>query len=219
MTKNQKERNGARGQGESGANRPAEPLSLRAYARRRGVSPEAVSRAIESGRLRASVTRHTGVPKIADPELADREWAANTDLSRAPDSVKAKAAAAPAASHLEPQPHGGALKRNEALDPDEDAEDDEPTLADWSKEEKQWRAKTAELKYRERAGELVDAASVKAGFIDRITTARTRLLGIPSKAKQQLPHLTIADLEAIDGIVREALEALADQAAAEGAAA
>ena len=47
-------------------------LSLRAYARRRGVSHEAVRRALASGRIAA---RPDG---RIDPEMADRQWGANT---------------------------------------------------------------------------------------------------------------------------------------------
>lgn len=57
------------------------PISLREYARHRaargfvGTSAAAVSKAVASGRLVKSVVRdHRGQPKIADPELADREW-------------------------------------------------------------------------------------------------------------------------------------------------
>ncbi len=59
---------------------PQAPISLRAYAKRRasaglpGCSPEAVSKAVKTGRLRDSVVLVDGEPKIADPELADREW-------------------------------------------------------------------------------------------------------------------------------------------------
>lgn len=54
-------------------------MSLRAYARRRGVSPEAVSKAVADGRLREAIVRDVrGAPKIANIELADREWEANT---------------------------------------------------------------------------------------------------------------------------------------------
>lgn len=68
--------------------------SLRAYARHRGVTLHAVQAAIDSGRLCESVTRDAhGVRKIADVELADREWAANT-LARAdmPDTRPTTAA-------------------------------------------------------------------------------------------------------------------------------
>src|SRR5688572_6934353 len=65
-----------------------EPLSLRAYAAWRknrgfpGGNLQAVQKAIQSGRVAAAVTLVDGVKKIADPELADREWAAHTDQSR-----------------------------------------------------------------------------------------------------------------------------------------
>src|SRR5690606_425861 len=67
------------------------PMTCRAYAKRRGGSAEAVSKAISSGRLRESVTMIGGAPKIIDPDLADAEWEANTqprsDLPRAQQSL------------------------------------------------------------------------------------------------------------------------------------
>ena len=54
-------------------------MSLRAYADHRGVSPEAVSRAIKAGRLRRSVVYVDDRPKITSPEAADVEWAESTD--------------------------------------------------------------------------------------------------------------------------------------------
>jgi hypothetical protein len=48
-------------------------LSLRAYARHRGVSHQAVSKAVRTGRI-------TQLPDgTIDPERADKEWAARTD--------------------------------------------------------------------------------------------------------------------------------------------
>src|SRR3954470_4357597 len=67
-------------------------LSVRAYARHRGSSHQAVLRAIARGRLSAALTTVDGVTKIADVALADQEWAATTDLSKAPDAVKVRAA-------------------------------------------------------------------------------------------------------------------------------
>lgn len=52
--------------------------SLASYARRRGVSTAAVSKAVKRGRLRKSVShRPTGEPFVADFEMADREWVEN----------------------------------------------------------------------------------------------------------------------------------------------
>lgn len=53
-------------------------ISLTAYARHRGVSVEAVSKAIRVGRLRKCVVSVNSQPKVSDVELADEEWAANT---------------------------------------------------------------------------------------------------------------------------------------------
>lgn len=195
---------------------------MSAYARHRGVSTEAVRKAIARGRLVKSVTKDEPA-QIADVQLADQEWAANTDLTRAHDDVKARAAAAlvgndtslhvstpPPARETErgrvltfqeSQPHGGSLKR-EQLEPD-------VTIAAASAAEKHWRSKKAELDYKKAAGELVDAKEMLARFVDLITTSRTKLLGLPSKAKSHLPHLTLKDIDALDAIVREALEELA----------
>lgn len=51
-------------------------MSLRAFARRVGVTHAAVRNAIASGRLKDSVGALKGKPCIADPELAAKEWAA-----------------------------------------------------------------------------------------------------------------------------------------------
>lgn len=195
------------------------PLSLRAYAGHRkgrglpGGTLKSVQRAIAGGRLVDSLVTVDGVKRIADPDQADREWAANTDLSRAP------ASAFPTETHLEPQPHGGSLKRTVAIDEDEREEDDDPlTVARWSAEEKQWRAKMAELRYRERAGELVNAAEMQAVMADDYSMVRTKILGLPSKAKQRLPHLSLDDLATLEDIVREALEDLTAPATTDEAA-
>lgn len=52
-------------------------VSPNEYAARRGVTGRAVRKAIESGRLVASVERHGGRWKV-NPELADQEWERNT---------------------------------------------------------------------------------------------------------------------------------------------
>ena len=56
----------------------SKPTSVRAYARHRGCTHQAVRKAIHEGRLEASITHVKGKPKIADIELADKEWEAKT---------------------------------------------------------------------------------------------------------------------------------------------
>lgn len=172
------------------------PLSLRACAKILGVSPEAVSQAVKSGRLRACVVRdHRDQPKISDVEVAKREWAARTDLSRAPGYVRERA-----------ERRAGGIERRPGLEGVDVP--DELSLSEESAREKHWKARIAELDFRERAGELVDATEMEAHIADAFTKVRTRLLGVPTRAKQQLPHLAAGDIAVLDRLLREALEAL-----------
>jgi phage terminase Nu1 subunit (DNA packaging protein) len=41
-----------------------------------------------------------------------------------------------------------------------------------------------------------------------VTAAKTRLLGVPSKAKARIPTLTVRDIEALEDLIAEALEEL-----------
>lgn len=175
------------------------PLSFRAYARHRGVTLRAVQVAHRSGRLQRSIVMVDGTPKIRSAAAADREWDANTDISKLPDALKVARHGRRAGTRRDRGPRSA---------PQSD-DTQQPDLSDATIRDKHFRAKLAELKYRERAGQLVDAAEVKAEIIDMITVCRTKLLGLPSKVKQRLPHLTLEDLATLDAIVREALEDLA----------
>jgi len=174
-------------------------MSQRAYAKRRGISNVSVNRAIKSGRLSASVN---GDGQIIDAELADREWAASTDLSRANTATLAKQLpVAPPAPEVEPAVEFAVESAGEGM-----------SLADATRIEKVWKARAAELKYREAAKELVPASEVRQAITNAYATVRTHLLGVPSRAKQALPHLTAADVAVLEGLQREALEALVGDA-------
>jgi hypothetical protein len=172
-------------------------LSLRAYAKRRGVSPEAVSKAVESGRLKESVIRVRGAPKIADPDLADREWGSNTrprvDLPPTFSPPAGDPQGAPPPPDDVPDYYDSRAKREAA------AARRETALAD-----------LAELDVLERKAELVPAADVSARWVEVVTVAKTKLLGLPTRIKQRLPHISANDVRVIDDLVREALENLAD---------
>lgn len=183
-------------------------VSLRAYARHRGVSATAVHRAVKSGRLTKSVTiTAAGRPSINSIELADREWAASTDLTKAPTAVivRAEQQQPPAT----PPPAEGAVEDEPGEELPEGDPNRTPTLSDALAREKHWSAKTKELEYKKRIGELVDARELEMRIVDEYSRCRTKLLGLPRKAKAALPHLSHADVVALDNLVREALEDIA----------
>lgn len=162
------------------------PISLRAYAKLRGVSPEAVSKAVSTGRLRESVVMVGGAPKIADPAAADREWEANTQ-----QRVDQPAAAAPRdppeyIAHRTAR-EGAAARRELA------------------------QAKLAELELAEREGKLISLDDARRDVMERYTLVRTRLLGVPTRLAQRMPELAGGEVaQLIDELLREALEELAD---------
>lgn len=76
------------------------------------------------------------------------------------------------------------------------------------------QALEAEQRIATKGKYLVDAREVEARIADDISKARTKLLGLPRKARALLPHLTQADVLALDDLVRQALEELAGPARA-----
>ncbi|AGC43265.1 hypothetical protein MYSTI_01934 [Myxococcus stipitatus DSM 14675] len=163
-----------------------EPLSIRAYAKHRGCSHVAVLKAIKRGRLVKSITPD----KKVIPSIADREWIENTDLTRAPQ--RAPEIQVTAVIPPEPAPSAPPVSINDA-----------------ALRQKHWQAQLAELKYRKAAGELVEVAQVRHHLEDVFRQCRTRLLGLPTRIKQGLPHLTVADHALVDAYIREVLEQLA----------
>lgn len=168
-------------------------VSARAYAAHRGINQMAVSRAI-GVRLTKSVVKNADGSYTIDVDAADREWAENTDLTRVPFE-KRDPAPAPAPAVDAPEPI-------------------ESTVSAAARS-KHWEAKHRELKFKEAARELVPASEVREEVSAAFANCRTRLLEIPTRAKQALPHLTLVDVAALEAVVREALEALAEKAADE----
>ena len=177
-------------------------MSCAAFAREIGVSKMAVSIAIRDRRLLNSVTYdNAGNPKIADPDLARKEWAANTSLGHVHRSPEHAAAAASRGRWVDVSaPIPGEVEGDATQEPDAGASPQQRKA--------HWEALIAERKLRETAGELVPAAEVEAALTETFTTCKTRLLAIPSRAKQEIPALTLDQLAVLERLVREACEEL-----------
>jgi len=178
-------------------------MGLREYARHRGrlglpgTSHVAVRDAIKSGRLKASLTADG--KKVISAAAADAEWLATTKEDRVPiTGPTARARKQPAEAEPVDAPPPNALAaarvRHETA-----------------------RAAIAEMEQRRLEGELVPLDEIRAEVVQRYTTVRTRLLGVPSRLKQRAPHLSATDVRMVDDLIREVLEELADGAAEPGA--
>lgn len=195
----------------------AEGLSLREFGRQIDVSNEAVRKAIKTGKIPADCIAydHKGWPRIIDPKRAAEHWGKNRDPNQVRDKAVMRAGAK----------RGWKQRRGEEPVDDEPAPNSQatgaqgngkltagqslPSITESKAITEAYKARLAKLEYEERSGRLVDAEKVKAGYVAMITTAKTRLLGVPSKAKGRIPHLTVADVEVLEDLIAEALEELA----------
>lgn len=77
------------------------------------------------------------------------------------------------------------------------------------------KANLLELERRQKERLLVARKDVELTWATVVSTARTKILGVPSRVKQRIPHLSLEELEIISAIIREALQEIADQDAAD----
>lgn len=178
-----------------------EPLSIRGYARRRGCSHVAVLKAIETGRLAQAVVEDAKGRRRIDPEVADREWAANTDQAqqrehhRGPDQGELFDTGAP-----EPVRKGGNGKG--------------PSLTDSRAVREVYAARLLQLEYSQRCGDLVERVAVDLEFYRMAKAVREAFERMPERMAAILaaePKQTEVH-RLLEKEVREALELLARDA-------
>lgn len=152
-------------------------------ARALGVHPSAISKALREGRL-SVVQSHDGREMIDGDTLRD-QWNARTQAKMRPVTARRQA---PAPRHQSDVPdYNESRARTEYL-----------------------KAELLELERAEKERELISAAEVAKKWGELVAIARTKVLGIPSKAKQRIPDFPQDAFVILEDIVREALEDLAD---------
>ena len=157
---------------------PDELVSLREYARRRGVSAMAVSKAAKAGRI----TLEGGKVNVT---TADRDWPANTNpgqlaLNRPPIGPSTEA-------------NGGAADPGEGLEVGEIAETDPEKKAAIEAlgsrtqygaaraTREMYLSRLAEIDYKKQTGELIAAEAVRIAAFNAARTARDSLLSMPDR--------------------------------------
>ena len=174
-------------------------LSIRAYARHRGVSHVAVKKAIDSGRITPEADG------TIEPNRADLEWARNTVPARKAAPVKAAPAAveSPRARPQEtPEPAAPALSTGGA------------SLLQARTVNEVVKAQTNKVRLARLKGELVDRNQAIAHVFKLARTERDAWLNWPARISAQMaarldvdPHAMHVALEAA---VREHLQELGE---------
>jgi hypothetical protein len=137
-----------------------------------------------------------GNPLIERDNLEQR-WAAITRTrTDSPNPLR------PAAERTKPQPKPPPPPR--APEPEElPAYNDSRARSEYEK------ANLLELQRKTQEGLLLRREDVELAWGGAVNITRTRLLGVPSTAKQRIPHLEIEEVELLTTLIREALDELA----------
>jgi hypothetical protein len=157
----------------------AEPMSLRAYARHRGVSLRAVQKALKSGRISA---REDG---RLDADVADDNWARNTaPRPQAPARPASKVAATmlatptttPERAHHHSDPHPAPRQSSEPPKLESGLEYSKARAVRES-----YLARLAKIDFEERTEKLVSRNEMQVAAFNRYRTFRDGMLNIPDR--------------------------------------
>lgn len=184
-------------------------ISVAEFATQRGVSPQAVRKAIKAGRLNRSVERKGPRNYVIDPEVAELEWSRNTEpqYQRSAEQINA----------------GKARARGEDVEPPGPppaGKGPAGTYASAKAAAEGYKAMLLKLDYEERTGRLVNAEDMKRVRFesgrrvrDAVLRIGPQMIGEIAKAAGGMTPDQRADvLLVIERHLVGALEALADGA-------
>jgi len=168
------------------------------------VSKQAVHKAVASGRLTGHSDSKGRV--FIDSLTMREEWERNTQkrVGRGPKPPAGTTERTP----MRPDEPTPKERREQATDLARTTEDI-PNYNESRARTEHLKAELLELERKQKEQILVKAEEVEAKWVEIITMARTKILGIPTKAKQRIPDLDTDAISLLDDIVRETLEDLA----------
>jgi len=211
-------------------------VSLREFARRRGVTLHAVQRAIATGRVSGTAVRRSTDGRITGIEAnqATAQWNASTDPIQAARTTStleravAMTAPAPALAVAAPAPEtqpARQLEIGEARDPgpgkggaaDEPKDRDPNGYYAARADRERYAAKQAELDYHRALGNLVSTEDLRRVAERRYRAMRDALLAIPDQVAPILAAEKdpLVVRERLDDVIKKALHELSSAARAE----
>lgn len=161
------------------------------FARRSGVSRACVATWIKNGVVHGEAVTGTGRNTRIGVKAAQRQLRANRDPAQALGN--------------------GARTKVSSVDADHDADDDRSAGPDASREKARLlkaQADSQELKNDQAHGALVPIEAVGVSWNDIIAQTRSRMLAVPGRVRDAVPHLSATDVAKIDAEIRRALAEL-----------
>ena len=162
-------------------------ITRKEAAEKMGVTIQAVYGAIKEGRLTAMTDDKGKI--VINSDTLEKEWYSKSAFKRVRTISK---------------DNNVVVHRSRLSKTDESIPEYEESKA----RTEHLKAELLELDRKVKEKELVPMEDVENKWCDIITNARTKLLGIPAKAKQRIPDLDANAVSCLDDIVREALEEL-----------
>ncbi len=173
--------------------------SLSEYAAHAGVSPAYVTKLKRQGRL---VMVKVGGRELVNFDVTDRLIANTADQGRARNGANAKPAPPPSALPFseEPAPSGAASSLGGGVSGVGGAD---VVFRRAQAQERVFAAKTAELTYRQKAGELVEKKTVERTVFDAFRSLRDQAFQVPQNAAART--IGMGDAREIERVIAEEL--------------
>ena len=163
-------------------------ISRSEAARLKNVTPQAVYKAINQGRVTPVVDNDGKV--MLDKDAFETDW----EKTYHPNQMK---------------------KANNYHKPRQKAViSDIPAYEESRARTEHLKAELLDIERKQKEQQLVDSKQVQAKWLEVISIAKIKVLGIPSKAKQRIPELDVSAMNCLEDIVRESLEEIANTQAA-----
>ena len=163
-------------------------ISRSEAARLKNVTPQAVYKAINQGRVTPVVDNDGKV--MLDKDAFETDW----EKTYHPNQMK---------------------KANNYHKPRQKAViTDIPAYEESRARTEHLKAELLDIERKQKEKDLVDSKQVQAKWLEVISIAKNKVLGIPSKAKQRIPELDVSAMNCLEDIVRESLEEIANTQAA-----
>jgi hypothetical protein len=171
----------------------------------RRCSRQNLEKLCDRGALQGSPCVLQAKPLRVDADLLVSEYLARVGQSQSEaQQPTARREAQPAPAAKPPPP------RRQSSDPAEPPPPGEvPNFNDERALHEREKRLIAAMDRMEKARLLLPREEVDLAWGNAVNITRTRLLGVPSTAKQRIPHLEIEEVELLTTLIREALDELA----------